>query len=463
MKVPDAAPSDLGLTSTGDPTVDAALMNAAMTYNVPPAVMFATAQQESSLDPTAVGDQGTSFGLYQEHEGGELGTIANAEDPIYAANLFAQTVSAQKAQNPNATWGQLAAAAQRPANQSSYAASVNSMLGQAGNLPAVQASQVLGAKVSSALMTPGGENVAGSTTGGSDFFTGIGKALTGNNQSQIAAYILGQSAQQISQGQLSEAQSLAQAELAPSALSAAAANLTSNTGYTKANALANVKGTQLQEQGLASQVKTAAQQQASETQQYQQQLGQFGVQQQQIGVQQAELANQSAQLQYQYPLQIQQQEGAAAASGASNTVGNQEAQAQITAFNGPGGFQQQQLGLQGQGLGLQSQSTSIQQRLAQLGQQSEVSGYKGQQQQFANSQQQLQLAAQQAGIPVQQANSQLAYGLQQLGVQYDPTQFIGQAATAQSGIAGDYAAALSAAAVAGGLSPQFFSSLTGGK
>lgn len=154
-KVPKSAPSDYGLTSTGTPTVDAALMEAAEQYGIPPAVMFATAQQESGLNPQAVGDQGTSFGLFQEHEGGELTSVAFAENPVDAAQKAAQTFAAARAQMPNATWGQIVAAAQRPANQAAYAQSVNGMLGKAGNMPASQAASVLGGSVSPQLLKSG--------------------------------------------------------------------------------------------------------------------------------------------------------------------------------------------------------------------------------------------------------------------------------------------------------------------
>lgn len=154
-KTPKNAPSDLGLKSTGDASVDSALMLAAQEYDVPPAVMFATAQVESGLNPKAVGDKGTSFGLFQEHEGGELTSVASAENPTYAANLAASNFAGMRAQMPNATWGQIVAASQRPADQAAYAQSVNGQLGKAGTQPAGPAQKTLGSGVSQQLMTPG--------------------------------------------------------------------------------------------------------------------------------------------------------------------------------------------------------------------------------------------------------------------------------------------------------------------
>lgn len=163
-KTPKNAPSDLGLQSTGIVEVDKALLNAADQYGVPPAVMFATAQQESGLNPKAVGDQGTSFGLFQEHEGGELTSVSFAENPVDAANLAASNFAAMRAQMPNSTWGQIVAASQRPANQAAYAQSVNAMLGQAGTMPASSASKLLGGAVSAQLQTRGAAMPAGASS-----------------------------------------------------------------------------------------------------------------------------------------------------------------------------------------------------------------------------------------------------------------------------------------------------------
>ena len=229
----------------------------------------------------------------------------------------------------------------------------------------------------------------------------------------------------------------AQAGVAPAGLQESIANQQQNTGYALANALLGYQGTQLQEQGLAGQIGTAAQQQAIEQQQYGGQLAQLGVTQQGTALQQANLA-------YQTPQQYQKQAGAAAAAGALNTQGNKQAVGNI----------QQQAAYQGSQLGLQSQSEYIQQQLAQLGQQSEQVGYGGTQQQMANQYQQIELAAKQAGIPVQQAISQMQYGIGQAGIQADPTQFINQAATAQGGEATTQGAVMANAAAVTGMGAQ---------
>jgi hypothetical protein len=133
--------------------------------------------------------------------------------------------------------------------------------------------------------------------------------------------------------------------------------------------------------------------------------------------------------------------GQQAASGTTETAGGREALANLAQQSGPTGFSEQSLYLQ--------------QQLAQLGQGAEQAGYGGTQAQLANQQQQLTLAAQQNGVSVQQLQSQLQYGLAQLGITGESQQnsLITQALSGQSGQASDVGAALSQAALIGGLSP----------
>lgn len=105
-----------------------------------PLLALAIAQQESDFNPTAVGDQGASFGLYQLHQGGELGSLtpAEAENPVTNAEVALSEVAQVAAANPDLSPGQIAALAQRPANPSAYAAAVNANYQQlaAGQGPA---------------------------------------------------------------------------------------------------------------------------------------------------------------------------------------------------------------------------------------------------------------------------------------------------------------------------------------
>ena len=256
---------------------------------------------------------------------------------------------------------------------------------------------------------------------------------------QIAGYITGEQAPAIATGNLQQANAYSQLGTLVPGLQEGIAGANQTAGYGLADALLNYQGTQLSEQGLASQIGTAAQQQQIEQAQY-------PLQQQQIGISEQQTALQQANLAYQLPIEYQKQQSAAALSGATNSQGNKQAQGQI----------QQQGALQGSQLGLQGQSEYIQSQLASLGQESELAGYAGQQSQYTNEMQQLQLAAKQAGIPVQQAMSQLQYGIGQLGIQASPDQALNQASQGQSTSAQAYAAAIAQASASTGLGAQAF-------
>ncbi|MHB1701316.1 MAG: transglycosylase SLT domain-containing protein [Acidobacteriaceae bacterium] len=99
----------------------------AQAKGVTPTTAVADAYVESGLNPKAVGDHGTSFGLYQLHEGGELGNLtpSQAFNPRTNANVALSTMGQVQAQHPNWSPGAVAAAAQRPANPGAYAQQVN--------------------------------------------------------------------------------------------------------------------------------------------------------------------------------------------------------------------------------------------------------------------------------------------------------------------------------------------------
>jgi hypothetical protein len=89
--------------------------------------LIATARQESGLNPNSVGDNGSSFGLFQMHVGGAGGpTLASARqylDPMKSIQNRAQFFK----QN-HITTGAGAAALQRPYDPQSYARSVDALL-----------------------------------------------------------------------------------------------------------------------------------------------------------------------------------------------------------------------------------------------------------------------------------------------------------------------------------------------
>jgi hypothetical protein len=109
------------------PQIVTIITGVANSVGVNPATAVATAQVESGLNPTDVGDNGTSFGLYQLHQGGELGNLTEAQafSPQTNAQVALSHMAAVQAQDPNLSPGALAAAAQRPANPASYAEAVN--------------------------------------------------------------------------------------------------------------------------------------------------------------------------------------------------------------------------------------------------------------------------------------------------------------------------------------------------
>ena len=112
-----------------DQSVVAIVVQVAQSLGVDPRLALAIMQQESGGNPQAVGDHGTSFGLFQLHRGGELGNMSpqQAFDPWTNAHVALSQVAATQHANPGLSPGDLAAASQRPANRGAYAASVNAL------------------------------------------------------------------------------------------------------------------------------------------------------------------------------------------------------------------------------------------------------------------------------------------------------------------------------------------------
>lgn len=111
-----------------------------------PYTMLATAVVESGLNPQAVGDNGTSYGLYQMHVGG-AGGRSHDEARRYL-NPSASIENRARAFRGGAG-GEWAASVQRPADAAGYARKVNAVIAQlrkGGGLP----KGVLNAPVTSA-------------------------------------------------------------------------------------------------------------------------------------------------------------------------------------------------------------------------------------------------------------------------------------------------------------------------
>lgn len=164
--------------------VEQAIIAQAEANGVDPRLALATAQNESGLNPTAVGDGGTSFGLYQLHQGGELGNLTPAQayvpttNAAVALSVLGQVVKA----NPNiGDPGTLAAMAQRPANPGAYASSVDAIYNDPQYFPQVPAHATsaqldsvnwgsvggsVGSALGGAVAGPVGSAVAGTLGGG---------------------------------------------------------------------------------------------------------------------------------------------------------------------------------------------------------------------------------------------------------------------------------------------------------
>ncbi len=118
--------------------VQRTIVDVARQSGVDPILALADATVESGLNPNAIGDHGTSFGLYQLHSGGELealkGNLAaqkrQAFDPATNAKVALAEFARVAHAHPDWTPGHIAAAAQRPADQAGYAKKVDAIYNQ---------------------------------------------------------------------------------------------------------------------------------------------------------------------------------------------------------------------------------------------------------------------------------------------------------------------------------------------
>lgn len=275
-----------------------------------------------------------------------------------------------------------------------------------------------------ALGTPGATQSGGSAAASPFSATTSNLLASPSWTNEVSGYLAGQAAPSLAQGGLASALGdAALANVGPQ-LGTSAAEAESTTGFDLANALLGQKGIGLQQQALGAQAATAGQQQGLEQAQYQVQSGQYPEQ-----LQEAALQNQNA---------VIGNRDAAAIGGTTDTTSNQRTQA-----------------TQAANYGWQTADIYRSQQLAQLGQQSEQIGYGGQQEQTANQANQLALAAQQQGLTGEQAQSQLGFGLQQLGVNASPESLVSAVSAGQATGSSSLAALLSQAALTGGLGPNF--------
>jgi hypothetical protein len=119
--------------AAGDAKANAKVVaDVAKKMGVDPATAIAAMLVESGGNAHAIGDHGTSFGLFQLHRGGELGKMSpnQAYDPETNAKVALSYFKKGEQQNP----GAMAAAAQRPADRAGYARKVNARMAQARQL-----------------------------------------------------------------------------------------------------------------------------------------------------------------------------------------------------------------------------------------------------------------------------------------------------------------------------------------
>jgi murein DD-endopeptidase MepM/ murein hydrolase activator NlpD len=113
--------------------VEATIRRVAGEYRFPSAdLLVATARQESSLNPFAIGDSGASAGPFQEHERGRGAglSVAQRQDVGAATERAIREFAQVRQRFPDADPGTWAARAQRPADPTGYAQKVNQLLGQ---------------------------------------------------------------------------------------------------------------------------------------------------------------------------------------------------------------------------------------------------------------------------------------------------------------------------------------------
>lgn len=97
-----------------------------------PVLAVAVAKEESGFNPNAIGDQGHSIGLFQENDQGAGAgmTVEQREDVAGSVSRFLDRVRQVLASGFTGSPGQIAAAAQRPADPYGYARAVDYLYGQ---------------------------------------------------------------------------------------------------------------------------------------------------------------------------------------------------------------------------------------------------------------------------------------------------------------------------------------------
>ena len=107
------------------------IANAATSAGADPTLMVATALQESGLDPSQVGDHGTSYGLFQDHVGGAGGST-HASARRYLNPEASSQHAAQRFKGMHTA--EDAFRTQRPADHAGYVRGINANIAKAKRL-----------------------------------------------------------------------------------------------------------------------------------------------------------------------------------------------------------------------------------------------------------------------------------------------------------------------------------------
>lgn len=107
-------------------------------HGVDPVLAVAVMLVESGGNNRAVGDNGTSFGLFQLHKGGMLTsaglTPSQAYDPRTNAEVALKSLGAELREGGNRSPGRFAADSQRPADKAGYERKVNASMERARSI-----------------------------------------------------------------------------------------------------------------------------------------------------------------------------------------------------------------------------------------------------------------------------------------------------------------------------------------
>ncbi len=117
-------------TTAAYPSVQTVISQIATYYQIPTCLALAMGWEESKWNVNEVGDNGTSYGIYQLHVGGELGNIpiSLAYNPWINALISLGHVSNIYHGNPHQDLGSIAAQAQRPYNPVAYANAIDTYI-----------------------------------------------------------------------------------------------------------------------------------------------------------------------------------------------------------------------------------------------------------------------------------------------------------------------------------------------